>query len=80
MAKPKYITISAKPGNPSILWIGKSGRYYRNIVAALTDKAENAFEYSKTTVNAPAEVNTNQFIMLSVIVIVVALIAYKIIA
>ena len=43
MSAPKYTTRKgAAKGEPSMLWIGKSGRYYRNIVDSKTDKAINA--------------------------------------
>lgn len=41
--KPVYIHISAPNHSPSTLWVGKSGRYYRNIVHSKTDKAKNQY-------------------------------------
>jgi hypothetical protein len=47
MYSPTFITISAKQGDPSILWIGQSGRYYRNKEAAIKDNAKDAYPYKK---------------------------------
>ena len=48
MAKLKSIKVSAPPGVPSILWIGRSGRYYRTVVAAKIDKATTAVQVAST--------------------------------
>jgi hypothetical protein len=41
--KPSFILVSAAPGEPSILWIGKSGLRYRNIVHAKIDNPAYAY-------------------------------------
>lgn len=33
-----FVHISARPGYPSVFWQGKSGKYYRTIKEARTDK------------------------------------------
>jgi amino acid permease len=42
---PKFITVSAKQGDPSILWIGASGLYYRTKEAAVKDDPTAAYPY-----------------------------------
>ena len=42
---PKFITVSAKQGDPSILWVGESGRYYRTRAAAVKDNPAEAYPY-----------------------------------
>ncbi len=48
---PDFITISAKQGDPSVLWIGKSGRYYRTKPHAIEDNPAEAYPY-KSPFNA----------------------------
>jgi len=47
MKKPNFITVSAKQGDPSILWVGASGRYYRSKAQAKTDNPLEAYPYKK---------------------------------
>lgn len=42
---PKFITVSAKQGDPSILWVGASGLYYRTKEAAIKDDPAAAYPY-----------------------------------
>lgn len=70
---PNYEIVSAPPGKPSILWIGKSGRKYRTLVAAKIDKAENA--YADTGNQSPAVESSSKaspaiFIILFVVVVI----------
>lgn len=54
MALPKYTTRKgAASGEASMLWIGKSGRYYRTVVHAKTDKAANAIAGAPNTGKRP---------------------------
>lgn len=71
---PKYKTRSADYGEPSILWIGKSGRTYRTLVAAKTDKEADAWSLPETVVVSETKKNT----LLAVIIIaVLAILGYK---
>ncbi len=45
MKTPKFITVSAKQGDPSVLWIGESGLYYRTKEAAVMDDPAAAYPY-----------------------------------
>ena len=74
--KPSFILVSAAPGDPSILWIGKSGRRYRSIVHAKLDNP--AYEYKQPIVpekpaDLPAQaaqlVSSNKLITLILLVV-----------
>jgi hypothetical protein len=74
---PKHVTFSAPPGKPSILWIGKSGRKYRNLVAAKIDKAENAYiETGNQVGEIISEVKSNSWVFILMIAII-TIVVYK---
>lgn len=72
---PQYITRSAKPGEPSVLWIGKSGRQYRSIVAAKKDHESEAWK-APTVQSVVKNASGNAFVVV-VVIILIGLIGYK---
>ena len=82
MAKPVYKILSAQPGEPSILWLGKSGREYRTLVAAKRDKASEAYQTGNITqaIQASTGMDTQTLVFAVVIIVVVAFVGYKIIS
>lgn len=72
----KYLTRSAKPGEPSVLWVGKSGRQYRSIVAAKTDKEVNAYT-PQIAAQTSTGINTHT-VMLVIGFLLLVFVSYKI--
>jgi hypothetical protein len=74
--KPVYIIRSAKPGDPSILWLGKSGRKYRSIVDAVADKAE--YEYIVPVEPVDTEdPKTASYTIMAILAMVLIIFIYK---
>jgi len=71
---PKFITRSAKPGEPSVLWIGKSGRSYRTLVAAKKDKEADAWSAKPQAVSVTNKKNT---LLIVLVIMALAAIGYK---
>lgn len=75
MAAPKYTTRKgAAQDEPSMLWIGKSGRYYRNIVHAKIDNPANAINSNSKSVaaeNSKAATTNVFFIIIAILVILI---------
>ncbi len=69
----QFKIISAPPGEPSVMWIGKSGRMYRTVVAAKIDKAGT--EYAPPV----AKSTTKNYIFWGLAALIVILIIYKLI-
>ena len=49
MARRKYITRTAKSGEPSVLWISKRGNYYATVIDAKKDNPARAIQYHAAT-------------------------------
>lgn len=77
--KPIFKIVSAKPGEPSILWIGKSGRMYRTLVAAKIDKAENAYLTPETENEVTGTFGTKEKVLAGVVLVLAVIIIYKLI-
>lgn len=77
--KPNFKIVSAPPGEPSILWYGKSGNVYRNIVDAKKDKPEKAYKKPAVVVDAPKQVAKTNYLVYILIVALLVFITYKII-
>lgn len=76
---PNYEIVSAPPGKPSILWLGKSGRKYRTLVAAKIDKIDNAY-ITETVTALKDSVTSNSSSFVFIILFVVVVVAfYKIV-
>lgn len=74
MATPKFKTRKgAASGEPSMLWIGKSGRYYRNIVHAKIDNPANAINGNGKSTASVKQAATNNlfFIVIAVLAILI---------
>jgi len=72
---PNYEIVSAPPGKPSILWLGKSGRKYRTLVAAKIDKIDNAY-ITETVTALKDSVTSNSSSFVFVILFVVVVVAF----
>ena len=73
MAAPKFKTRKgAASGEPSMLWIGKSGRYYRNIVHAKIDNPANAINANAINANGKSTASVKQAATNNLFFIVIA--------
>lgn len=81
MALPKHTTRKgAAKGEPSFIWIGKSGRQYRTVVHAKIDNPANAIDKpnTATTTTATATTPETNNVFFWIIIALVILIFIKI--
>lgn len=94
MAQLKFITRPAQPGEPSIFWVSKSGRYYHDVVSAKKNNPANSiFKDSMgndlpiagtrtepgTTAKTTTKTTDNNKLFYVVGIVVVVIIIYKLI-
>ena len=90
MAQLKFITRPAQPGEPSIFWVSKSGRYYHDVVSAKKNNPANSiFKDSmgndlpvagtRTEPGTTTKTTDNNKLFYVVGIVVVVIIMYKLI-